>query len=98
MRTALTLALMLWVSAAAAQTTPPQSTPAPDHRCSPEARRAAPGANPGTDLSERLADSRGVICPPGVDPGMTQPPPAGGALKVVPPPGSPGGDPQVQPK
>jgi hypothetical protein len=50
-------------------------------------------------LSERLADSKGVICPPaGIDPEIRKPPPEGGALRVIPPPGSPGGDPSVQPK
>jgi hypothetical protein len=50
-------------------------------------------------LSEQLADSQGVICPPpDVDPEMRKPPPGGGAMPVIPPPGSPGGDPSVQPK
>ena len=50
-------------------------------------------------LSDRLADSKGVICPPaGVDPEIRKPPPEGGALRIIPPPGSPGGDPNVQPK
>jgi hypothetical protein len=51
-------------------------------------------------LSERLARSDGVICPPQqVDPDIRQPPPSsGGAMPVIPPPGSPGGDPSVRPK
>jgi hypothetical protein len=51
-------------------------------------------------LSDRLARSDGVICPPQqVDPDIRQPPPSnGGAMPVIPPPGSPGGDPSVQPK
>jgi hypothetical protein len=50
-------------------------------------------------LSDKLAQSKGVICPPaGVDPQMQIAPPSGGHLKVIPPPGSPGGDPNVQPK
>jgi len=72
-----------------------------------------PGATcpsePGTDmptvgsskepLSDKLAESKGVICPPtGVDPHMQVPPPAGGKLKVIPPPGTPGGDQSIQPK
>ena len=53
----------------------------------------------GKDLSQKLAQSNGVICPPAVDPDMTAPPPKGGALKVIPPPGTPGsGKPEVQPK
>ena len=52
------------------------------------------------DLSEKLARSGGVICPPEhVDPEIRQPtPPTGGSMPVIPPPGSPGGDPSVQPK
>lgn len=50
-------------------------------------------------LSNKLARSEGVICPPQqVDPGMTKPTPPGGTMPVIPPPGSPGGDPSVQPK
>jgi hypothetical protein len=53
----------------------------------------------GKNLSQKLAQSNGVICPPAVDPNMTAPPPKGGALKVIPPPGSPGsGKPDVRPK
>ena len=51
------------------------------------------------NLSDKLAESRGVICPPTqLDPSMQKRPPAGGAIDVIPPPGSPGGDPKVQPK
>jgi hypothetical protein len=50
-------------------------------------------------LSDKLAASNGVICPPPhVDPAMKQPAPPGGPMPVIPPPGTPGGDPQVQPK
>ena len=51
-------------------------------------------------LSDRLARSGGVLCPPGqVDPDIRQPPPStGGPMPVIPPLGSPGGDPSVQPK
>ncbi len=53
----------------------------------------------GKPLSDKLAQSKGIICPPaGVDPQMRQAPPEGGAIKVIPPPGSPGGNPNVQPK
>jgi hypothetical protein len=52
------------------------------------------------DLSEKLARSGGVICPPEhVDPEIKQPtPPTGGSMPVIPPPGSQGGDQSVQPK
>jgi hypothetical protein len=50
-------------------------------------------------LSDKLAQSKGVICPPDqVDPAMNRPAPGGGTMPVIPPPGSPGGDPNVQPK
>ena len=56
------------------------------------------GSARNENLSDRLARSDGVFCPPNVDPGMTNPPPGGGKTPVIPPPGSPGGDPNVQPK
>jgi len=51
-------------------------------------------------LSDKLARSNGVICPPShVDPDMKQPPPqSGGNMPVIPPPGSPGGNEQILPK
>jgi hypothetical protein len=53
----------------------------------------------GQSLSDRLARSDGVICPPAnVDPEIKAPTPPGGAMPVIPPPGSPGGDPSVAPK
>jgi hypothetical protein len=53
-----------------------------------------------SNLSDKLARSGGVICPPQqVDPDMKAPtPPGGGTMPVIPPPGSPGGDQSVQPK
>ncbi len=54
---------------------------------------------PGDNLSDRLARTDGVICPPeNVDPAIRAPAPGGGAMPVIPPPGSPGGDPNVRPK
>jgi hypothetical protein len=55
---------------------------------------------PGRNLSDQLARSDGVICPPGqVDPEIHAPAPQpGGAMPVIPPPGSPGGDQSVKPK
>jgi hypothetical protein len=49
-------------------------------------------------LSEKLDETKGVICPPDVDPGMKAPTPKTGNTPVIPPPGSPGGDPTVNPK
>ena len=52
----------------------------------------------GANLSDKLAQSDGVLCPPDVDPGIKAPTPEVGRMPVIPPPGSPGGDPNVQPK
>jgi hypothetical protein len=49
-------------------------------------------------LSQKLDDTKGVICPPDVDPDMKKPAPKAGNTPVIPPPGTPGGDPSVQPK
>lgn len=50
-------------------------------------------------LSDKLARTDGVICPPvGLDPDIRAPAPNGGNMPVIPPPGSPGGDPNVRPK
>ena len=51
------------------------------------------------NLSDKLARSGGVICPPkNVDREIRQPTPPGGAMPVIPPPGTPGGDQSIQPK
>ena len=51
------------------------------------------------NLSEKLARSDGVICPPAhVDSEIRAPTPPGGAMPVIPPPGSPGGDQSIKPK
>lgn len=91
-----------FTGAAQAQTTaaPPPNAQVPKD-CPPGTSANAPGVgqNSGGTLSDKLASSKGVICPPaGVDPDMQQPPQSGGSIKVIPPPGSPGGDPTVQPK
>jgi hypothetical protein len=53
----------------------------------------------GTNLSNQLSESGGVVCPPaGIDPGIVEQPREGGALRVIPPPGSPGGDQSIEPK
>jgi hypothetical protein len=69
--------------------------------CPPDVKGSGPTVGSGSDapLSDKLAQSKGVICPPaGVDRDIHVAPPGGGELKVIPPPGSPGGDPRVQPK
>jgi len=88
-------------SFAAAQTTVPRGADHPGSACPPGVGANAPtvGKDQERSLSDQLAQSKGVICPPaGVDPQMRQEAPEGGALKVIPPPGSPGGNPGVQPK
>jgi hypothetical protein len=50
------------------------------------------------DLSNKLSQSNGVICPPDVDQGMRAPTPNTGKMPIIPPPGSPGGDRNIQPK
>jgi hypothetical protein len=94
------LALLGAATSANAQTPLPTQAPA-SKDCPPGTSANAPTINGNSkqNLSEKLASSKGIICPPaGVDPEMRQKPPEGGAIKVVPPPGSPGGDQNVQPK
>ena len=60
----------------------------------------APNAQKGDKtLSDHLAQSGGVICPPAaVDPEIKLPTPETGRMPVIPPPGTPGGDQSVKPK
>jgi hypothetical protein len=83
------------------QPAPPLTAPSQG----PDCRRAnglppKPGDTTGSaTLSEELARSKGVICPPGgIDPGISIPPVGGGVMPVIPPPGTPGGDPNLVPK
>jgi hypothetical protein len=99
------------ISIATAQPNPP-ATPVPDTSCRPDTRETAPNPPPTVgsgnprgatgaprDLSDRLAESNGVICPPrGVDPDIELTPAPGGDIKIFPAPGSPGGNPNVRPK
>jgi hypothetical protein len=110
---ALMVAVCLVPAVAIAQAPPqPKAPTAPDKEVhDPDACAHAPatvGKGGGLDvqkrdkrdLSEQLADSGGVICPPqDVDPEMDKAAPQhGGRMPVIPPPGSPGGNPGVQPK
>jgi hypothetical protein len=89
-----------------AQTAPPAPARATD--CAPlppaaqQGRSSPDGATTGQraePLSDKLARSDGVLCPPaGVDPEIRAPTPETGNTPVIPPPGSPGGDPTVRPK
>jgi hypothetical protein len=92
-----------------AAATPPQQTAPPAPQAS---ANCAPVTGSGTvtpegttvgqsnePLGDRLAKSNGVLCPPsGVDPAMRAPTPDTGNTPVIPPPGSPGGNPNLQPK
>ena len=93
------------------RTTPPQPTATSDSgvNCAANAAPLPPQGNlppPGTTtgqarepLTDKLARSDGVLCPPaGVDPHIHAPTPDGGNMPVIPPPGSPGGNPDVRPK
>ena len=88
------------------QMPPPQRPPAVDPKaCAPGDRLqpgspnpSAPSATTGESLSDRLARTDGVICPPNIDPEIRAPTPDAGKTPVIPPPGSPGGDPSVRPK
>ena len=65
---------------------------APDPKgCTPQ-ERSSQALNQGADKNA------GVICPPDIDPAMKAPTPNSGDNAVIPPPGSPGGNPNVQPK
>ena len=101
-RAAIAVACVLFAECAVAQDRPPAAVDpkacAPSERMPPprDGDRATTGS--GENLSDKLARTEGVICPPNVDPEISQPPPAGGRTPVIPPPGSPGGDPTVRPK
>jgi hypothetical protein len=80
---------------------PVLSQPQPSNPCSPSAGNNA-ASNETTEsltLSDRLSQSKGVICPPaGIDAGISVVPSGGGRTPVIPPPGTPGGNPSIQPK
>jgi uncharacterized low-complexity protein len=88
------------VTAAAAQDRPSAVDPkgcAPGERLQTDGK--APDGKAGEPLSDKLARTDGVICPPNVDPEIRAPTPqSGNKMPVIPPPGSPGGDQSIQPK
>jgi hypothetical protein len=92
--------LLCAVIAAAAQNRPSAVDPkgcAPSERLQTDGK--APNSKAGEPLSDKLARTDGVICPPNVDPEIKAPTPESGAkMPVIPPPGSPGGDQSIQPK
>jgi hypothetical protein len=96
------IAMSAAAGAAAAQSTgKPPAPPQQGVVCPPDVKGEPPTVGSGSSkpLSDKLAQSKGVVCPPaGVDPQMQVTPPSGGELKVIPPPGTPGGDQSIQPK
>jgi hypothetical protein len=104
MRTLMALMLCSTVSAMLASNAQAQSTThrsQQDAGCPPGVGADPPtvGSGGSTNLSEKLAQSKGIICPPAnADKEMAVQPPAGGNMPVIPPPGTPGGDQSVQPK
>jgi hypothetical protein len=95
--TALGMASPSFAQSAAKEQQPAQHSAS----CPPDVQGEAPTVGQGGSepLSDKLAQSKGVICPPAsVDPKMEVNPPGGGRLKIIPPPGTPGGDQSIQPK
>jgi len=69
---------------------PPRGTVAPEGTTTGQA---------SGPLSDHLARSDGVFCPPAdVDPEIRAPTPDVGNTPIIPPPGSPGGNPNLRPK
>src|SRR5712691_9976355 len=89
--------IMVALSVAQTANLPPE---VPSRQTVPEA--AGPGTSGGSSepLSDKLDRSGGAIRPPsGIDPGLTQSPPrSGSSMPVIPPPGTPGGEPEINPK
>jgi len=92
---------LLTIGPCVAQKAPAQSV---DPKACASGERLRPGetspqAPSSTEnLSDKLARTDGVVCPPNVDPEIKAPTPEVGKMPVIPPPGSPGGDPTVRPK
>jgi hypothetical protein len=101
---ALTAFFLLSVgNASSAQTAQPGvDIPVPHERTCPPGTRGGPTIGSGQsegNLSEQLAQSKGIICPPaGVDPEMQVAPPQEGRTPIIKPPGTPGGTQDIQPK
>ena len=72
--------------------------PAANPDLKPDPKSCASNSGGSGDLSNKLSQSNGVICPPDIDQGMKAPTPDTGKMPVLPPPGSPGGNQNIQPK
>ena len=66
----------------------------------PDANRGCSQPGNSENLTDKLAQSGGVLCPQNADPdpAIKAPTPPTGDKPVIPPPGGPGGNPNVQPK
>lgn len=89
--------------AAAAQQPPAQDGPAQGGKApsaSGQPQETTPSSPDAGSLSHQLSRSQGVLQPPPTGDKNTVTPPTTGAGRtpVIPPPGTPGGNPQVQPK
>lgn len=95
------------ISLAQAPPTAPKTEQLDTTTCAPTDTPSTVGKGAPTDtqqpadsnLSDKLARSNGVLCPPSnLDHEIRAPTPPGGTMPVIPPPGSPGADQPVQPK
>jgi hypothetical protein len=97
MRTPIVLILAGLVLAAGDVRAAPQGQDAPgvDDQTAPP-----PSVHPGESLSDKLDRQNGVLTPPktGDEIQTEVPNPHPGTTRVIPPPGTPGGNPNVQPK
>jgi len=98
-----TLAALSALTAVIAAPCGAQSAPAQRPAdCPPGVSRNAPVLgrdDPDQTLSEELANSNGIVCPPaGIDSEMRLKPPQGGEIEIIRPPGTPGGNQRIQPK
>jgi hypothetical protein len=108
------VALALLPALAAAQAPPtskpqpaPPATPSLTNQCANPTPPATTGQGDaevpkpdGSNLTEKLAQSNGVLCPPEHgDRGIQAPTPQGGRMPVIKPPGTPGSpDQSIKPK
>jgi hypothetical protein len=97
--TLLIAAALLSCSAAHAQTSSGTKDCAPTTTQPGTPNGLKSGGSDAKPLTDKLAESGGVLCPPPAADTMRVPAPSTGSnMPVVPPPGSPGGDPTVTPK
>ena len=92
----ITVLLSLSLAGTTVAQVPPNEAPKSEPK--PDPKSCANSIGSSGDLSNKLSQSNGVICPPDVDQGLKAPTPNTGKMPVIPPPGSPGGDQNIQPK